>query len=380
MFLFYSFKMNRTKFDSFVCKGFAKGCQYCVKGKKLVLFVSGKCSRNCKYCSLSLKRKNVDKVWANERECKNIQEVLEEAKDSKACGAGITGGDPLLCLEKTLKFVKALKKRFGKSFHCHIYLPTELVTEDKLRKLKKAGIDEVRFHPKIIDLDKKIIEKVLEKSDFSGHPKLSILNELEKISLASKFWPIDCIGIEVPMFPNKINETFYFIKSVSEMIGFVNLNELEISDTNFDFIKSKYKLNEDTYTIKGSKEAGLEVLKKCEKEKLGLKVHLCTARTKNFFQYKNRVLLRDILPFGFRTEEGSVRYFVIYFRSLSINHRKLFSGRFKNYIYLDKKKKRIILSEKIVEKVLQNYPGFKVERVEELPTFDGTELEREIVD
>jgi pyruvate formate-lyase activating enzyme-like uncharacterized protein len=350
--------MNFTKFDSYCLKGFdvCQGCKYCVYGKKLVLFVSGKCSRNCKYCSLSNKRKNIDKVWANERECSDINEILEEAVESKACGAGITGGDPLLCLNKTIIFIRALKKKFGKSFHVHIYLPTQLVTEEKLKKLKDAGIDEIRFHPKFIEEDKRIE------------------HELEKISLASKFWNIKDIGIEIPMFPDKLNETFYFLKSVSELIGFVNLNELEISDTNFDFIKRKYKLNEDTYTIKGSREAGIEILKKCEKEKLGLKVHLCTARTKNLFQYKNRVKLRDILPFGFKTKEGSVRYFAIYLKKDEelYRFRKNISGM---EFFFDKKKNRIILSEKSAKKAF--WLGYNVERVEELPTFDGTELERE---
>ena len=353
--------MRKTSFDSYCLKDFdvAEGCKYCVQGRKLVLFVSGKCSRNCVYCSLSNKRKNIDKTWANERECKNVQEVLEEAKESKACGAGITGGDPLLCLEKTIKFIKALKKKFGKSFHVHVYLPTNLVTEEKLRKLKKVGIDEVRFHPRFLDG-----ERIIEE-------------DLERIALAGKFWKIKDIGIEIPMFPDKINETFYFLKSAAELVGFVNLNELEISDTNFDFIKSEYKLNKDSYTIKGSRGVGLEILKRCEREELRLKVHLCTARTKNLFQYKNRIKLRDILPYGFRTKEGSVRYFIIDLKKIKKREISLIVSKLKGDCFLDKKKNRLILSEKSAEKALQL--KYKVERVEELPTFDATELEREIV-
>ena len=351
--------MKKTKFDSYCLRNFdvAEGCKSCVQGKKLVLFVSGKCFRNCKYCSLSNKRKNVDKTWANERECRNVNEVIEEAKESHACGAGITGGDPLLCLDRTLKFVVALKKEFGGGFHIHIYLPTEFVTEEGLKKLKKAGIDEVRFHPRFL-------EKNIEL-------------ELERISLASKFWKIKNIGIEIPMFPDKIRETFYFIKSVSEMISFVNLNELEISETNFGFIKSRYKLNEDSYTIQNSTESGLEILKRCEKEKLGLKIHLCTAKTKNLFQYKNRIKLRDTLPFGYRTNEGAVRYFIIDLKDISVKNKARLLREFRGNICLDNKKKRLIISEKSVKKAL--FLGHKVERVEELPTFDGIELERGII-
>jgi pyruvate formate-lyase activating enzyme-like uncharacterized protein len=348
--------MEKTPFDSFTCNGFAQGCNYCVQGKKLVLFVSGKCSRQCKYCSLSNKRKNIDKIWANERECHGVRDVLEEAEESKACGAGITGGDPLLCLPRTIRLIKALKKKF-KPFHVHIYLPTELVTEPRLRKLNQAGVDEIRFHPKFLEKD--------------------VNKEVKKISLASKFWKKQDIGIELPMFPSKVKETLDIIKAASSFIGFVNLNELEISDTNFDFIKSKYNLNEDSYTIKGSKKAGMAVLKTCEKLNLGLRVHLCTARTKNLFQYKNRLKLREVLPFGYKTKEGTVRYFIVDLNKMRNKDISKITSKLKGDCFLDKKKNRIILSEKIVEKAFVQ--GYKVERVEELPTWDAIELERESV-
>ncbi len=347
---------TKTKFDSYCVNGFAQGCGLCVQGKKLVLFVTGKCSRACEYCSLSDKRKNKDVVWANERLCSNVKEVIEEARASKACGAGITGGDPLIVFQRTIKFVKILKKTFGRACHIHIYLPTNLVTEDKLRKLKEAGIDEVRFHPRLDE-------------DFC--------KSVEKIRLATKFWPRKDIGIEVPAFPAKKKEIFDFIVQVSGFIGFVNLNELEISDTNFKHITKKYEINEDTYTIKGSKEAGVWILKQIEKAKIDLKVHFCSARTKNLFQYKNRLKLRGIMPFGFKTKEGSVRYLCIYLNNPNKKEVSLMVSKFKGNCFFDKNKKRIILSEKISPLALKL--GYKVERVEELPTYDAIELERETI-
>lgn len=344
--------IKKTRFDSFCVNGFAEGCKYCVQGRKLVLFISGKCSRACWYCSLSNKRKNIDKIWANERECKHTREVIEECVVSQAKGAGVTGGDPLLCLSRTLKFIVALKKKFPK-FHIHIYLPTELVTEEKLRKLKKAGVDEVRFHP-----------------------KLFILKDLEKIKLANKFWKKQNIGMEIPMFPDKVKETIGLIKTTSPFIGFVNLNELEISDTNFDFMTRMYKINEDTYTIKKSKEAGLKVLKECEKLKLELRIHLCTARTKNFSQYKNRLKLRKILPFGYKTKEGSVKYFVIYDKDISKKNKKKTQKKFGNQVYLDHKNKRWILSEKLAQELKGKT---RIKKVEEMPTYDSSVLECEDV-
>src|SRR4030042_7015807 len=147
-------RINKTKFGSYCFKGIPDGCKYCIKGEKLVLFVTGKCATKCFYCPLSKLRKNSSKMWANERECKNVMEVLEEVRESNAKGAGITGGDPLLVLNRTLKYARALKREFGRKFHIHIYLSTKLVTEKNLKQLSSVA-DEVRFHPEnLLDIEK----------------------------------------------------------------------------------------------------------------------------------------------------------------------------------------------------------------------------------
>lgn len=338
----------KTRFDSYCINGIADGCKYCVKGKTLVLFITGKCLRTCSYCSLSIKRKNKDIIWANERECKTTKDLLEEVKKSNATSAGITGGDPLLFLNRTLKYAKILKKNF-KNFHIHIYLPTNFSNKLKLKKLSKY-IDEVRFHPSFL------VKNLIEKDD------------IEKIKQASLYFDKKKIGCELPLIPDKKKDILEFIKIISPYVSFINLNEFEISETNINYILKKYKLNKDTYTIKDSKEAGLWILNKAKK--LKIKIHLCTARTKNYYQYRNRLKLHSILPYGYKTKDGTVIYFVIY----SENTKKLF-GKLKKYkIYLDKDKNRINISKDIVHKLLKNY---KIAMVEELPSFDRTEVEVE---
>ena len=125
----------KTKFDSYNINGFVDGCKYCLKGEKLVLFIGGKCSRACWYCSLSDFRKHSDICFANERTVRKNSDLIEEAINSHAKGAGITGGDPLVYFNKTLKYSKLLKEKFGKDFHIHIYLPPKLVTEEKIKMM-----------------------------------------------------------------------------------------------------------------------------------------------------------------------------------------------------------------------------------------------------
>ena len=338
----------RTQFDSYCINGFAKGCSYCVKGEKLVLFVTGKCKRNCWYCSLSKKRKNKDIIFANERQCKNVKDIIQEVKESRATSAGITGGDPLLYLSRTIKFASALKKTFGKGFHIHIYLPTRLVTGEKLRRLASC-VDEVRFHPEFLINNNNTAE------------------EIKKIKLAGLFFNKPDIGIELPLIPERKEEILDFIEGVENVIGFVNLNEFELSDTNFNIVTKNYKLKEGGYVISGSLETGKWILKELQKRKTKLKVHLCTAELKNAHQFRNRLKRHTILPFGKMTEDGTVIYLVV-------------KGKAKmKETFYDKEKKRTILSESVARKLLKENK-LKIMRIEEFPTHDRIETESEEIE
>lgn len=353
----------KTKFASHTLKsGIPEGCKYCVRGEKLVLFVGGKCSRSCYYCSLSNSRKKCGTIEANERTCFNVGEMIEEVKESNAKGAGITGGDPLVYFDRTLKLARALKKKFGKSFHIHIYLPTNLVDKKKLKKLSK-WVDEVRFHPSFLNFG----------SGFENWFEF----DLSKILIASAFWSRENIGVEMPVIPSREEDGLDFICRIKDLIGFVNLNELEVSETNIGrFEKENLDLNKDTYSVVGSRDSALRILKFVEREKFDLKVHFCTALTKDRFQFENRLKKHDILPFGRRLKDGNVLYFAVYEKS-NYSVKDLFNDLVSDFgrkkFYLDKKKRRIILSEKILDNVLQT--DLRVARVVEYPTFDGFECE-----
>lgn len=263
-------KTKDTPYHSKAIGSLPKGCRYCVRGEKLVLLVTGVCSRSCWYCPLSGEKAGKDAVVANEWWISDKRDVITETLLSGAKGAGITGGDPLCRIERTVGYIKALKKEFGNEFHIHLYTTGENVTEKKLSRLYDAGLDEIRFHPRFLD----------ENTD------------LTPIKLALGFrWDV---GVEVPAIPGRVVKTKKFLKKVDEMgVAFANINELEISETNAVQMEERKMrpVNGVSFAVKGSKDAA-EKLLSYALENLKLSVHFCTVKLKDSVQLRNRLKKR----------------------------------------------------------------------------------------
>jgi pyruvate formate-lyase activating enzyme-like uncharacterized protein len=88
------------------------------------------------------------------------------------------------------------------------------------------------------------------------------------------------VGVEIPVFPDKEELIKKFAKSFSNEVGFFNLNELEIGETNEKYFSEKYSLNEDGYTVKGSINSAKRIAKEIKKSNPKIKIHICTAKTK----------------------------------------------------------------------------------------------------
>src|SRR3989344_2290645 len=105
-------KTEKTRFFSWKSGELAKGCQQCVQGRKLVLFVTGVCPRKCFYCPLADTKKDLDVIYANEWKLKDENDtdaIIKEARLTEAKGAGITGGDPFSRIDRTVSYIKLLK-------------------------------------------------------------------------------------------------------------------------------------------------------------------------------------------------------------------------------------------------------------------------------
>jgi pyruvate formate-lyase activating enzyme-like uncharacterized protein len=121
--------------------------------------------------------------------------------------------------------------------------------------LEEAGLDELRLHP-----DPRDVERVLEVLE-KGQPQFKV-------------------GFEIPVLPGTVKETLEFLEIVSrcECVSFVNMNELEFSESNSESLKARgYKLSNDWRSAEGSRETAIRVLEEAEKRGLRLSLHFCPA-------------------------------------------------------------------------------------------------------
>lgn len=279
-------------------------------GASLVLFVTGLCNRGCFYCPLSSARRNRDVIFANEREIESrgsIQEdgnggsiledgskrdllaegtgdalfesILEEARLIGALGTGITGGEPILKLDLVCQIISALKREFGSDHHIHMYTGARPGHEVLLR-LREAGLDEIRIHPIY--------------SDWAAPEGLSdLLKEARSLGMEA--------GVEIPA----VEAAPMIIRAVKDAGAFLNLNELEFSETNQEELKRR-GFRAKNY---GSGASGSFTVARKHFMDDELRMHYCSSRFKDAVQLRERLLRRSARvrrPFDIVTEDGTL--------------------------------------------------------------------------
>ncbi len=253
--------------ESIVVGDLPTGCKFCTRGSKMVLFVTGLCSASCFYCPLSAEKANKDVIFADETPVSDDSDILEEVLAIGAEGAGISGGDPLCRLERTLHYIRLLKEQFGPDFHIHLYTSQSDAHMDVMKQLHEAGLDEIRFHP--------------QRNDWSG------IEAARDVGLD--------VGLEIPVIPGQIERIKRVILRAQDYgLSFVNLNELEASETNFEnLVRRGYRLRSiSSASILGSAETASEILKWGASNLERISLHFCTALFKDAIQMRNRLQRR----------------------------------------------------------------------------------------
>jgi len=331
-------------------------CRHCRRGAKMVLFITGCCDQGCFYCPLSSKKKGGDAVYANELLVTREDDVLEEARLIKATGTGITGGDPLCVPERTVRYIRLLKSRFGGVHHIHLY--TSTVDADLFKELERAGLDELRIHPMAKDWER-----------------------LDELKIAEAIQELDIpVGFEIPAIPGMERGTRALLRYAHRNVfDFVNLNELEFSETNADQLKRRgFEVRDDlSSAVKGSAEMATMLTLD---DSFKVPIHYCSSQFKDRVQLRNRIMRRGrsvARPMDLLTDEGTLMKGVVQsdeFYAVSKRLREEFDVP-EELFHINEDARRVEVAPWVLEEIAKELP-WNCYIVEEYPTADHLEVER----
>ncbi len=357
--------------DSFYTEPLSPACKLCAEGSKMVLLITGLCRAKCYYCPLSLKKIGKDVIYADEwklNDENDKEKLLLEARYIEAKGAGITGGDPLIVWKRTKDFITFLKHEFGSGFHIHLYT-SGLNNYDKIAELVSAGLDEIRFHPT------PNYWKKMEKSPIKKSIKKAIETNVD-------------VAIEIPVIPKMNNEIYTLIQWASENeIRWINLNELEFSETNADILnKEGFEVKDDiSAAVKESSETADIIIEKVINNNIEIGVHFCSSSFKDGIQLKNRLKRRAkniAKSYDIITDEGTILKGIAISKTYSLDKiYSFFTDKLnisKKYIDINEKMDRIEIAIWVLIEILNQVPEKEIRCyiVEEYPTADRLEVER----
>lgn len=253
---------NRTYFVGDESK-FPKGCRSCLLGTGLsAVRKTNKCNIECKFCYNYEELDNIPPVGEGMWEIggtkfyeKDIDLLLSIHK--KPTGVSYVFLEPFMEIEK---YYPVIRKFRDADVHQHLYTNGLLATEESLKALGEAGLDEIRFNLAASNCSDKVIGN---------------------IAIAKKY--IKSVGIESPMFPEFFSA---FLKKKQAILDtkpdFINCAELHLNENNIGnyYGENMYISRHGYISPVWSRELTLKLMKIADDEKWDLVVHDCSNYTK----------------------------------------------------------------------------------------------------
>lgn len=238
------------------------GCLICGTGGWECNFINGLCTRDCFFCPQERGMKTErDSNTLDGIAFKNSSEHIFYIKTFQIRGVGFSGGEPLLALERLLTHIAAIRREFGKSLYLWIYTNGDKLDRTALKKLRDAGLDEIRFNLSARKYD------------------------LTPVELAKEYIPT--ISVEIPAIP----EDFDLVKSLfrpMEQVGvdFLNLHQLHASEYNYKALRQRnyHFLHQPHIPVFESELCALKLLLFAHEHQVNLPINYCSTAYKNRFQ------------------------------------------------------------------------------------------------
>jgi len=277
---------NQSKLD---CKNISTGCKLCGEGSWSCLFINGICNANCFYCPTEQKDESVPTT--NTIEFPTVKEYIAYIKKFGFKGVSISGGEPFLTFEKSLKYIEAVRNEFGSAMYIWLYTNGILATKEKLLQLKEAGLNEIRFD-------------------------LSAVNyKLDALKLAVGI--LDHVTVEIPAIPEDFEKLKILIQDLKSLgVNFLNLHQIRCTPFNYKkLIKRGYTfLHGPKIVVLESEFTALRLIQYNIESKINFPINYCSFIYK--YRYQNRAArvrhAREICnSYEEITETGLIRNLVI---------------------------------------------------------------------
>jgi uncharacterized protein len=253
---------NRTIFVGNENK-FPNGCRSCLLGTGLsAIRKTNKCNIECKFCYNYGHLEDIPPVGEGMWEIggtkfyeKDIDLLLSIYQ--KPTGISYVYLEPFMEIEK---YYSVIKKFSDAGIHQHLYTNGTLATEETLKALGEAGLNEIRFNLGASKCSDKVIEN---------------------IGIAKKY--IKNVGIETPMTP-EFFETFFKKKQaiLEKKLDFINCAELHLNENNINnyYGENMYISRHGYISPTWSRELTLKFMKIADEENWDIAVHDCSNYTK----------------------------------------------------------------------------------------------------
>jgi pyruvate formate-lyase activating enzyme-like uncharacterized protein len=246
-----------TKVD---CRSLSPGCRECVAGSWSCLFINGRCNCSCFYCPSIQDQTGVPQT--NGIPFTSAADYGEYLALLGFTGASLSGGEPLLTLERTIEYLTAIRKRCGDAIHIWLYTNGTLLSADICRSLRDAGLDEIRF-----DIG-------------------AIRHNLKKVRLAVGIIPT--VTVEIPAVPEELQLMKGKIVEMAEAgVNYLNLHQLRLTPHNFRHLSRRgYTfIHGEKVTVVESELTALRLIRHALEERIPLPVNYCSFPYKRRFQH-----------------------------------------------------------------------------------------------
>jgi pyruvate formate-lyase activating enzyme-like uncharacterized protein len=268
------FKFCDTKLHS---GDLSPGCLLCGQGAWSCLFINSTCNASCFYCPTEQVAKS--EPMTNGIPFSSPQDYVDYIDRFNISGVGISGGEPFLTFDRTMVFVTKIKKKFGSKVYLWLYTNGIAATEEKLKLLGDAGLDEIRFD--------------ITSTKYST----------DKVQLATGI--VNTVTVEIPAIPEDIyllKRTLSKLKDIG--VKFLNLHHLRSTPHNCKkLIERDYTfLHGPQVTVLESELTALRLMKYAGENDIGLPINYCSFVFKNQFQTMGH--RKRIAPFLCETYEN----------------------------------------------------------------------------